>query len=216
MRPNGTPDFRLHAPGRVTLATEADPSAGPDAEGRFSAVVGAVNQVIPRFFYDIVLRPGCATRSLEERGLPSVLYAHDMSGSVIGTCESFVEEGDVFKAGATLFTDSSRRVQLAYETWVAMTARNGDGRSPLREFSIGFDVVDARWEIEDEDEVLAMYDIELFEFSPVLVGAVRGTGFLSAPDTDELLTRFPRPGAGQSQLSAEARRERGLAQARLL
>lgn len=210
---NGLPDFRLSAPARVTLATEADPTAGPDDTGRFNAIVGAVEQRIPRLFYDIILRSGCADRSLTERGLPTVLYAHDMYGAVIGSCESFTEQDQTFVAEANLFIDADRRVQLAYETWVAMTARNGDGRPPLREFSIGFDIVDARWEIEDEEEVLAIYDIELLEFSPVITGAARGTGFLRAPDADELLARFPRPDGHPAEHSAEARRERGLARA---
>jgi hypothetical protein len=174
--------------------------------------------VIPRYFYDIVLRPGCADRSLRERGLPTVLYAHDMYGAVIGSCNSFVERDERFVAEASLFVAEDRRVQLAYETWVAMTARNGDGRAPLREFSIGFDLVDARWETvagepineadPPDDEVLAVYDLELFEFSPVLVGAAAGTGFLRGLERDELLERFPRPAApalAPARLSAKTR-----------
>ncbi|HEY3021804.1 MAG TPA: hypothetical protein VGJ32_16515 [Solirubrobacteraceae bacterium] len=193
MRADGTPDFRLTARAPLTLATEADPAAGPDADGRFSAVVGATEQVIPRLFYDIVLKAGCADRSLSERGLPSVLYAHDLAGAVIATCEAFEERDNLFVAEATLLIAEDRRVQLAYETWVAMSSRNGDGRSPLREFSIGFDAIDAAWETRGGEEVLAFADIDLFEFSPVLVGAARGTGFLQAPTIDELLERFPRP-----------------------
>ena len=87
-------------------------------------------------------------------------------------------------------------VPRAWSTWVAMTARNGDGRGPLREFSIGFNVTNARWESPDgepineadppDDEVLGIYELELLEFSPVLQGAARGTGFLRAPDREGL------------------------------
>lgn len=214
---NNRPDFVLAASGSQAFGLTLESNGGPDENGRFTAAVCQLDAIIPRPFYDVVLRPGCADAYLQQRGLPTILYAHDMAGAVIGTCESFAEINGNFVAEGTLLIEPERRVNLAYETWIAMTARNGDGRAPLREFSIGFDVSEARWEEQEDREVLAFYVIELFEFSPVVVGASPGTGFLSAPPADELLTRFPKPGGTRTrQHSASVRREIGMARASVL
>jgi len=211
---NGRPDFRLAIPGRITLAAVA-PDGGANDDGTFACVASIFEQRIPRFFFDIVLRTGCFDRSLNERGLPSLVWSHDWQQPPIGTIARCEETDNQLQADGRLFIDGDAPDPLALRVYRAMRERNADGRAPLREFSIGFDMVDARWDVLDEDEVLAVYDGELYELGPTLVGAVSGTGFLQAPGPDELLARFPRPGH-TAELSADARRERGLARARLL
>lgn len=207
----GRPDFLLATSRRVTLAT--DPQAGLDKDGRFSCVATIFEQRISRLFFDMILREGCFDRSLSERGLPSCVWSHDWETPPIAATTRCEQVGMTLEADAELFpaeTDILRHLRMA------MSRRNGDGRATLREFSLGFDIVDARWDVVEHEEVLAVYDAELYEFGPCLVAAVSGTGFLRAPEPDELLSRFPRPGDPSAEMSADARRERGLARAHLL
>ncbi|WP_217913227.1 HK97 family phage prohead protease [Miltoncostaea marina] len=211
------PDVTLGLGSALRLAAEVNPAGGPDADGRFSCVAAIFDVPIPRIFYSLVLRPGCFDRSLAERGLPSLLHDHDWS-AVIGTVERCEADEQQLVAGATLFPPDTDRLR---EVRLAMTARNGDGRAPLREFSVGFDIRDARWDVLDDDEVLAVYDAQLWEFSVTLAGGILdSTGFLRAEARDdELLARFPRearPGDKSADLSAAARRKRALARAHLL
>lgn len=204
MRPDGTPDFRLHIPARITLAAEVDPEAGADAEGRVRCVASIFDQRVPRMFYDMQLMSGCFDESLSERGLPSFVWSHDWQTPPIGTTERCEQVDLNLEGEATLFppdTDLLRHLRLA------MSEHNADGRVPLREFSIGFDVLDADWIERDGDEVLGISRGLLYEFGPCLVGAVAGTGFLQAPDADELLSRFPRPNQAQ-KTEPEGRLER--------
>ena len=58
----------------------------------------------------------------------------------------------------------------------------------LQEWSIGFQTQDSEWEKRGEQQVRVIKGIELFEASPVLVGAARGTRTLAvkaAPGSDE-------------------------------
>lgn len=217
------PDVMLNLAGTLRLAAAVDPQAAANSDGTFSCVAAIFDVRIPRLFYDLVLRPGCFDRSLSERGLPTLLHDHDWLAAPIGTvqrCEETDAPADSaasrqLEADATLFppdTDLLRTLRRA------MTERNGDGRAPLREFSVGFDVRDARWDVMDDDEVLAVYDAQLWEFSVCLAGgALDATGYLRADTPDELLSRFPKPGsptAANPAALAAVRREKALARTR--
>lgn len=70
--------------------------------------------------------------------------------------------------------------QEAYKTVKAMGS--------LQEFSIGFRIADQSLETRDTKRVRVINDLELFEASPVLVGAAYGTRTLGIKSMDEPVT----------------------------
>lgn len=188
-----------HSDGRSkTVATFDLPefhADGEEADGTFEAIVSTFNTRVKGMFYDQMLKPECFSRSLSENGYPSCVWSHDWDTPPIGSTLLAEEVGEGLRAKAKLFIDEKFASPLARQVYAAMQARNGDGRPVLREFSIGFEIVEAEWEIHDEDEVLAITDVNLIEFGPCLKGRnisrlieVNGA---SAPE-DPVLARFPR------------------------
>lgn len=188
-----------HSDGRSkTVATFELPefhADGEEADGTFEAIVSTFNTRVKGLFYDQMLKPECFSRSLADNGYPSCVWSHDWDTPPIGATLLAEEVGEGLRAKAKLFIDEQFSSPLARQVYAAMQARNGDGRPVLREFSIGFEIVEAEWEIHDEDEVLAITDVNLIEFGPCLKGRnvsrlieVNGA---SAPE-DPVLARFPR------------------------
>jgi len=70
--------------------------------------------------------------------------------------------------------------QEAYKTVKAMGS--------LQEYSIGFRILDATRDVHDGEPVRTIRDIELFEASPVLVGAAYGTRTLAVKSSDRCAT----------------------------
>lgn len=182
------------ADGRTkTVATFALPDGQADAEnGTFSAIVSTFNTKVEGLFYDQMLKPGCFTRSLAENGFPAIVWSHDWDTPPIGATVKAEETGEGLYVEGRLFTDGD---PLAQRIYTAMREKNGDGRPVLREFSIGFEIVEAEWEIHDEEEILAISDTNLIECGPCLKGRnvsrlieVNGA---EAP-ADPTLARFPR------------------------
>lgn len=175
-----------------------------DEAGAFEAVVSTFNQKVEGIFYDQMLKPGCFSRTLGERGLPAVIWSHEWETPPIGLTHEAKETDEGLHVKGRLFTRDDEDSPIARQVYTAMRAQGGDGRNVLREFSIGFDIVEAEWEVHDEDEVLAISDVHLYEYGPCLVGrnvsrlvevasadGGRRQG-LEAP-ADPVLARFPRP-----------------------
>jgi HK97 family phage prohead protease len=191
-----------HSDGREkTVATFSDPSlmvyAGEQEEhaGTFEAVVSTFGTRVKGLFYDQMLKPGCFSRTLAENGFPACVWSHDWDTPPIGATLEVKENAEGLLARARLFVADGEESPLARQVYTAMQAKGGDGRPVLREFSIGFEIVEAEWEVHDEEEVLAISDVNLIEFGPCLKGRnvsrlieVNGA---SAPD-DPVLARFPR------------------------
>lgn len=188
-----------HADGRVkTVATFSSPEFHADAgesPGMFEAVASTFNTPVKGLFYDQVLKPGCFARTLSEHGLPALVWSHDWDTPPIGVTLSAEETSEGLQATARLFVDEGEDSPVARQVWTAMKAKGGDGRPALREFSIGFNIVEADWEVHNEEEILAIHDVDLIEFGPCLRGRnvsrlidVHGA---SASD-DPILARFPR------------------------
>lgn len=187
----------LHATLPVLHARSND-----DEPGTFEAVVSTFNTRVKGTFYDQMLKTGCFSRSLRDRGLPACVWAHDWDTPPIGVTFEGEEIAEGLRIRGRFFVADDEDSPKAREVYTAMRAVGGDGRNVLREFSIGFDIVEAEWEVHDEEEVLVITDTHLYEYGPCLVGRnvsrlldVHGPDRRSEPQTEEqsVLTRFPRP-----------------------
>ena len=182
-----------------TVATFSSPEVHAEIEGEdagtFEAIVSTFNTKVKGLFYDQMLKPECFTRTLTENGYPPCVWSHDWDTPPIGATLKAEQQTEGLYAKSRLFIAEGEFSPLAQQVHTAMTAKNGDGRPVLREFSIGFEIVEAEWEVHDEEEVLAISDVNLIEFGPCLKGRnvsrliqVNGA---SASD-DPVLARFPR------------------------
>ena len=182
-----------------TVATFSSPeihAGGEDASpGTFEALASTFNTTVKGLFYDQMLKPGCFARSLTENGYPACVWSHDWDTPPIGATLDVAETTEGLRIKARLFVGDGEVSPMAQQVYTAMKATGGDGRPTLREFSIGFEIVEAEWEVHEEEEVLAISDVNLIEFGPCLKG--RNTSHLiqvngaDAPD-DPVLARFPR------------------------
>lgn len=140
-------------------------------EGQLSAVVSTFGQVDR----DGDLMDAKAFQNSHNKTIPLVWAHqwHDPIGKGVVTAD-----GDKATFTGQFFMDTQRG-QEAYRTVKAM----GD----LQEYSIGFRVKEQEFRKVDGQNVRTFKDIELFEASPVLVGAAFGThtvGIKSAEPTD--------------------------------
>lgn len=190
-----------------------------DAEGEqpgtFTAVVSTFNTIVEGLFYDQMLKPGCFSKSIGERGFPSCVWDHEWSTPPIGECLSAGETVEGAETKTRLFIGDDEHSDRAREVYTAMRAKNGDGRNVLREFSIGFRIVEADWEVHDEREVLAISEVIWWEYGPTLVGrnssrlvdmhsAGQRAGTPPAADTDPVLQQFGAPPSGARKPSPDA------------
>lgn len=211
------PDGTLQFPVRSLHA-----AAGGDTPGSFEAVVSTFNTRVEGLFYDQMLKPGCFSRSLTERGLPACVWSHDWDTPPIGVTTEASETPEGLQVKGRLFVADDEDSPLARQVYTAMRATGGDGRHVLREFSIGFDIVEAGWEVHDEDEVLAISEVNLFEYGPCLVGRnvsrlidVNGHTVDRNATAKAVLGRFPKPsGAPAPKSSSDRQAHRRLLMAR--
>lgn len=136
--------------------------------GTYQALVMAFGNVDT---YGDRMVKGCTLRSINEHGLPSQVWSHNWSVPPIGTTKSAVEESEGLVVTARLFTD----IPIGEHVYKAMISKNGDGKSALRRFSFGYDVVKYSNEKSDHPnawggEVRNLEDIDLWECGPCLVG----------------------------------------------
>jgi HK97 family phage prohead protease len=138
------------------------------AQGELSAIVSTFNQLDRDG--DIMAPESFA--SSRGKKVPLV-WSHDWDHPVgAGTIEVTSSEA-IFNG--QFFLDTQRGEE-AYKTVKAM--------AELQQYSIGFRVLDQIWEYKDDGKGSQMYvrtirDLELFECSPVLVGAAYGTRTLA-------------------------------------
>lgn len=187
-------DARLVMPAReVHAAASDDASATP---GMFRAVVSTFDTLVDGWSGPRLLKPGCFARSLREHGLPSLIWSHEWGTPPIGLTDTAreTEEGLEVEARLNLDHELGRLVH-----W-AMTTPQGDGKPPIKEFSIGFDIRDAAWETRDGIDVLVVSDVDLWEYGPCLVGAnVTRLIEAHAANGANLDDRYPRPNTGPAR-----------------
>lgn len=186
-----------------------------DAPGTFEAVVAVFDNIDS---YGDRMRKGAFVRTLEERGLPPIVWSHIWDVPPIGTTLD-ADEVDAGAKGdhpaglwikARLLVDQAAGEdhQIARQVWAAMTALDGRGVPPLKEFSFGYRTRKAQIVQEDVDtlpkdlqwtggEIRDLLDVDLWEVGPTLLGANGDTRLL---DAKAAVTAAVKSGA----LSAEA------------
>lgn len=142
--------------------------AGDGAPGEFSALVavfGNVDRGGDR------IEPGAFKRTLKERGLPPIVWSHEWETPPIGVCTSAQETPEGLVLNGRLFVGDGEDHEVARQVYTAMKAADGNGQSPLREFSFGYAARDYRYETQDDGtEIRILSDVELYEAGPTLVG----------------------------------------------
>jgi HK97 family phage prohead protease len=167
-----------------------------DAPGTFEAIVAVFDNIDS---YGDRIRSGAFTRTLDERGLPPIVWSHDWLTPPIGASLDAGERsasGDLpaglwVKGRLLVYQTAGADHAVARQVWAAMTAAGGDGRPPLKEFSFGFRTRKAQWVEEDPDtlpadaqwtggEIRDLLDLDLYEVGPTLVGANPATELIAA------------------------------------
>lgn len=180
----------LHCSATLLPQSKADDGSG--AAGIIEAVVSVFNNV------DAIgdrIRPGAFTRSLA-RKLPKGVWGHDWETPVAKTLEA-----RELLAGDTLLPQSLAELGGLYikAQFNLSTQRGREAFSDIEfgivdEFSIGYRVKDAAF--DEETGIYELLEIELYEWSPVLVGMNPATALISCKGQ-------PFPGAdGSSDLVA--------------
>ena len=108
-----------------------------------------------------MVMPGAFSKTLQARGLPPVYYSHQWATPPIGAATKAVETETGLEIEARLFVDASERARECYE---AMSA------GVLREFSFAYDVLDASEGKVDDEPVIQLRELDLYEVGPTLVG----------------------------------------------
>lgn len=118
---------------------------------------------------------GAFKRSIEERGLPPVLYSHQWGIPPIGQAQDAEEKRGKFEVLYQLFVRDGENHYFAGMTQAALAG------GALKEGSIGYEAVKTKDVEEDGEKIRELHDVDLFEVSPTLVGLNRGTrGLLEA------------------------------------
>lgn len=125
------------------------------------------------------VRPGAFQRSLSENGLPAVLYSHAWDAPPIGVCLEAKEIPEGLWVRGRFFVAEGEDSPLARAVYTALKAKDGNGRSALRKFSIGYSVRASTPITEDGFEIRELIDVDLYEVSVVLVPANQQAELLS-------------------------------------
>ena len=144
----------------------------PEEPGSFKAVVavfGNVDSVGDR------MDKGSFTRTLNERGLPPIVWSHNWDVPPIGAVKSAVETDEGLEITGRLFVGADEDHPVARQVYTAMKAKDGNGQSPLREFSFGYAVKQSTDETVDGKQIRVLKDVDLYEVGPTLVGANSAT-----------------------------------------
>lgn len=156
-----------------------------DEPGTFEALVAVFGNV--DHGGDRIKR-GAFKRTLEERGLPPIVWSHNWETPPIGTTLEAVENNDGLRIKGRLFVGEGEDAPVARAVYTAMKAKDGQGRPTLREFSFGYQAMKSTLVEEDGEQVRELEDIELFEAGPTLVGMNDSTRHLGIKTFAHLLS----------------------------
>lgn len=162
--------------------TEIKAVTGSDEPGTFEAIVsvfGNVDRGGDR------VKKGAFARTLQEKGLPPLIWSHNWDIPPIGVVKEAVENNEGLRIKGRLFVGDGEDHPIARQVHTAMTAQDGNGMPPLREFSFGYEVHKASEETVDGKDVRVLEDLELFEVGPTLVGMNPATRLLAAKAFNE-------------------------------
>lgn len=138
-----------------------------DVPGTFEAIVAVFGNVDRGG--DRMVK-GAFKRTLEERGLPPIVWSHNWDVPPIGVVSEAAENNEGLRIKGRLFVGEDEDHPMARQVWTAMKAQDGNGAAPLREFSFGFETRGSAMVEEDDEEIRELRDVELFEVGPTLVG----------------------------------------------
>ena len=126
------------------------------------------------------LERGAFQRTLAERGLPPIIWSHEWGTPPIGVTTSAQETDEGLVLSGRLFVGEDEDHAVARQVYAAMRAADGNGQSPLREFSFGYQAKEFSYEEQDDGtRVRVLTDVDLFEAGPTLVGMNPDTRLLS-------------------------------------
>jgi HK97 family phage prohead protease len=131
------------------------------------------------------VKKGAFARTLKEKGLPPLIWSHNWDVPPIGVVEEATENNEGLRIKGRLFVGEGEDHPIARQVYTAMTAKDGNGQPPLREFSFGYEVRQSSEEKADDETVRVLEDLELFEVGPTLVGMNPATRLLAAKAFDE-------------------------------
>jgi HK97 family phage prohead protease len=160
--------------------------AQADEPGVFEAIVSVFGNV--DHGRERVVK-GAFARTLKERGYPPIVWSHDWMTPPIGTTLAAEERDEGLYIKGRLFVGEGEDSPLARQVHTAMKAQGGDGRSPLREFSFAYDVVEAGYSEEDGSEIRDLKDLELLEAGPTLLGMNPETRLIAVKSALEEMQR---------------------------
>lgn len=156
---------------------------GSDEPGTFEAIVAVFGNVDRG--KDRVER-GAFKRSLAERGMPPVVWSHNWDIPPIGVVTEAVENNEGLRIKGRLFVGEGEDHPVARQVYTAMKSSGGDGKSPLREFSFGYEVRDSEVKTEDGEEIRVLKDVDLFEVGPTLMGMNPATRLVGIKSEDPI------------------------------
>lgn len=156
--------------------------ASPDGDaGEFTALIAVFNNVDRGG--DRIM-PGAFKRTLAERGLPPIVWSHEWGTPPIGVTTSARETDEGLVLTGRLFVGDDEDHPVARQVYTAMKAADGNGQSPLREFSFGYEAKEFQFEAApDGGQIRVLTDVDLFEAGPTLVGMNPDTRLLSVKNT---------------------------------
>lgn len=167
-----------------------------EAAGTFEAYVAIFSTPDrPDFFGDPdVIGSGAFTQTLQEKGLPPIVWSHVWTIPPVGQALQAVEDAKGLRIKARLFLDDDGiSGQYARSIHTGMTATP----PVVREFSFAFEAKE--WSDEKAQNgqfIRHLKRLELFEVGPVLVGR--------HPDTEPIAAKSRRLVAGPTALDPQA------------
>lgn len=177
-------------PADFKLLGEGEPAGTFEA---YVALFGTPDR--PDFFGDSdVIEPGAFTQTLQEKGLPPIVWSHVWTIPPVGQALQAVEDAKGLRIKARLFLDDDGiSGQYARSIHTGMTATP----PVVREFSFAFEAKE--WSDEKAQNgqyIRHLKRLELFEVGPVLVGR--------HPDTELIAAKSQRLGAAPPALDPAA------------
>lgn len=163
--------------------TELKTLGADEPAGTFEAIVAVFGNVDRGG--DIV-EPGAFRKTLSPRagrGLPPIVWSHNWDTPPIGVTTEAEETEKGLRIKGRLFVGEGEDSPVARQVYTAMKAKDGRGKSPLREFSFGYAATEVGFKDVDGQEVRLIKSLDLFEVGPTLVGMNPATELVAVKTT---------------------------------
>jgi HK97 family phage prohead protease len=172
---------------------KATPDDGP---GTFRAIVSVFGT--PDMGKDIVER-GAFKDTLQTRGLPPIVWSHQWDIPPIGATLKAEERQEGLYIKGRLFVGEDEDSPVARAVYTAMKAKDGNGSSPLREFSFGYEAKDVEFKEIDGEQHRILKRVDLFEAGPTLVGMHPDTRLMGVKALADAIQELQQPPAAKEE-----------------